>query len=209
MLDATDTTTPRGATLTELEAARAECVARVEAADAAVQSHKARVTKLSGDHGRLNTQLVVAQAQSEAARLLAFEEVLENSDCNLKEIARSLNAATGPEGLILRTRDHLLFEVIPAARVDQLRAMIALRLVEWQLSQLEAQIHEAKLVTALGDAVLLEGDLEITGAASRRYADLVALRGEAHKQAEAELQSFLVHQEKLRVLRVQAGLLSK
>lgn len=197
------------ATLTELEACRAECAARVEATDAVVQSRKARVAQLAGEHSRLNAQLAIAQAESEAARLLAYAEVLENADSDLKEVARSLHAAIGPEGLILRTREHLLYEVIPAARVDQLRAMIALRHIEWRLAEFDGQIHEAKLTAALGDAVLLEGDLEITGAASRRHAELISLRAEAHRLAEQELTTFLEHQEKLRAQRVQAGILTK
>jgi hypothetical protein len=164
--------TPQEA-LPALEASRAECATRVADAGTLVQTRKGRVTQLSGDHGRLNTQLVIAQAQSEAARVLAYEEVLENADCDLKEVARSLNAATGPEGLILQTREHLLYEVIPAARVDQLKAIIDLRHVEWKLAEFDAQIHESKLIVALAGALLLESDLEVTGAASRRHADLV------------------------------------
>lgn len=198
------------ATLVELEASRAECAVRVEAADAVVQARKARVAQLGDDHGRLNEQLVIAQARSEAARMLAFDEVLENADCDLKEIARSLNTATGPEGLILRTREHLLYEVIPAARVDQLKAMIDLRHVEWKQAEFDAQIHEAKLVAALGDAILLEGgDIEVVGTASRRHQELVAARAESHKLAEQELATYLTHQEKLKAQRIQAGLAGK
>jgi hypothetical protein len=202
-------TAPPVDALAQLETARAECAGRVADAGVVVQRCRDRVAQLTTDHRRLNQLLAVAQAQSEAASVLAYEEVLENADADLKEIARSLNAATGPEALILQTRAHLIYHKIPGAQENQLRTTIELRAAEWHLAELDAQIHETKLITALAGALLLESDLEVTGAASRRHADLVALRGEAHRQSEQALRDFLEAQAKLRQQRVQAGILTK
>jgi hypothetical protein len=197
------------ATDVELEASRAECAARVADADATVQSRRARVAQLAGDQGRLSGELREAEAQSEAATLTACEEALENRDADKKELARTWHAATGPERLILQTLQHLLYTKLPEARIDQLKALIDLRHAEWKLSELDSQIHESRLVTALAGAVLLEGDLEITGAASRRHAELVSLRAEAHRLAEEELVTFQAQQAKLKTQRAAAGILTK
>ncbi len=192
-----------------MQALHAECAARVADAGTLVQTRKDRVGQLAGDQQRLNTELTQAQAQSEVATLAACEEALENRDADKKELARTWHAATGPERLIVQTLQHLLYTKLPEARLDQLKAIIDLRHAEWKLAEIDSDIHEAKLTAALGDALLLEGDIAIVGAASRRIADLVSLRGEAHMQAEQELTNYLAHQEKLKAQRVQAGLFSK
>lgn len=209
MPDTPDATAQPTDGLAQLETARAECAARVADAGVVVQTRKDRVAQLSSDHQRLNALLAVVAGQAEKARIASYVEIIDNVDSDTREIARSLHLATEPESLILNTRAFLLFEMIPEAQEDHLRAVIDLRLPEWELARLDAQIHETKLITALAGALLLESDLEVTGAASRRHADLVALRGEAHGQSEEALKNFLAQQAKLRAARVQAGLASK